>query len=1165
MMHPGFLKFTLGLILLSAYNLVEAGPPGRHDGNNIIWQIGKHDGLSTGFAGGQRDSINYIIGQSISSKDFPALQLGDLCTDNGTIQPRAHPYSILFSKPADDDSSYMLVLYLYYFQASPSAIDILINGRKGIFPVSYEIKKDENDDQGNQPLLSKQKIEILIESSWLKESHNKVTIIPKGSGSMYYDAVIFEKRAPSPKINRKPYLKPTIFYYQKAGKLTEETDLQVPFTKSFTNGSAAIHIAGKKIAVPLKDDNYDFGILTKQIELPTFSEPQEAIIRVNLDGTMIQDSQLFIPAKKWRFYITPRVHNDVGYTTVQPDVNELDTRNFDRVLKLLGQYPGYQYDFEDTHLIENDLNSRTKPWREKFYQYAKQGRVGNSVLYLNLLTGLCSGEELFRATYEAYKLHLLHGTSFDFASLTDVPSSSWFLPTMLNDVGVHYFTEGSNQSRGSILQHSDLNRNSPFYWEGMNGAKVMMWYARAYFQLSQLIYPGGFSDRPVPNYNVLDITLPQFLTRYCRKDYAPDAVMVYGAYVENVIIPQDGDMPLINKWNKNHAYPKLIMATDDDFFNYIAKHFKNELPTYRGGGGAYWEDGAASTAKATELNRHTKQLLPVAQTAASVSSILSPRYKYKTEQFSSIWKNILLYDEHTWGSYRSTSQPDRNAVKEQWQIKQNYAQQANIQTKVMLTRSFSRLSHLCWVKGDVVFAFNFQPWQRTNPVEIELNDGQYLFDLTTDKPVRYEVLSQKEGFHKILFLANNIPAMGYKEYAIRSLHKAPKGICDTENVSGIVAESPWYQLTIDEKTGGIKRLVDRETGEQLVDPHSKYTLNEYLYVSGGEGTRIWRGDNKDVPPTTGLNVDHPTSAKIIKNISSPIGRQIVVETQAENTPAIRITYQLYNNIKRIDIKDEIIKKNILKKEAVYFAFPFMSKQPQMAYQIQNGWVDPTKDLLPGADLDWFATQNLVQVKDSNYTMVLSTPDAPLITLTDINRGKWYKELKMTNGHIFSYVMNNYWFTNYKASQGGKFVFNYAITSGKNLSSVQLTRFDANTRTPVLLYTDLFTHFSTGLTPEGPPLLSSTENSFMKISNHHLQFVTLKQAENGEGWILRLKAATDQTGTAKITFPLFIVQKAYLTNGVEKNEKMLPVMAHSVMVSYQPDNYITLRLYLKQGT
>jgi hypothetical protein len=382
---------------------------------------------------------------------------------------------------------------------------------------------------------------------------------------------------------------------------------------------------------------------------------------------------------------------------------------------------------------------------------------------------------------------------------------------------------------------------------------------------------------------------------------------------------------------------------------------------------------------------------------------------------------VLFTDEHTWGSYQSIAEPDRNVVKRQWKIKRSYAKQANMHTRNMLTRSLNRLSHLVRVKGNILFAYNFQPWKRTDPIRLELNDGQYVIDLKTNKPVEYEVLSKKEGYYKMLFLARNVPPMGYKEYAIRSLKKKPKELYKTRQVSGAVAESPWYKLTIDQKNGGIKSLIDKKTGKQLVDRNGKYSLNEYLYVSGGKGTKIVRGPDQGVPPVH-LTVHQPQSAKIIENISTPIGQRIMIETKAKNTPTIRSTYQLYNDIKRIDIKNEVVKDATRLKEAVYFAFPFEAKSPKLAYQIQNGWLRPNKDQLPGADREWFTTQNLVRVKDGNFTTALSTPDAPLITLEHINRGKWPKHLNITNGHVFSYVMNNYWFTNYKARQGGKFKF-----------------------------------------------------------------------------------------------------------------------------------------------
>lgn len=1150
----GILIAICGVLSMNAFTSDRTA--GTKTKTDVVWQIGNQDGLSIEFASGSRDSLHYVIGKNTPSKDFPGSQSGSLNGEDDKV--RKHPYTIVFNKPKASLDRYTLVLNLIYQNSSPVNIEVDINGHRGIFPVSYTDKKDLTDWEANSMLLTKQEIKVPVEASWLKEEDNEITIIPLGLGSMAYDSLLLTKRGSPNNLGEKPYLKPTVFYHKKDGELTEVAELQIPVTQPFAEGKATIQIGGQKILADLEENEYDFGTLTQKVTLPAFDQPQQAEIKVSLDNKTLQASQKFVPAKKWKFYIAARIHNDIGYTDLQPNVNELDTRNTDQVMNILDRYPFYKFNFETTWLVENYLDSRVQSYREKYYKHAAEGRASNNVFYLNLLTGLCSGEELYRATYESHKLHKQHGTNFDWASLTDAPSHSWFLPTLLTDIGVKGFANGSNQTRAPILRFSNLNEESPFYWEGINGEKMMMWYSRSYIQLMGLIHAEGWSGKP--NYDILDITMPQFLHRYQRDDYAPDAVMVYGAYVDNAAIPEDAGAPIIKKWNEEHAYPKLIMASDGDYYDYIDGHFKDDLPVYRGGAGAYWEDGAGSSAKATKLNQHTQELLPMAETAAGLSSILMPKYRYKSERFNAAWKNVMFYDEHTWGAYNSISNPDMEFVKRQWEIKESYAKKANLDARTLLTRSLNRLCQLYQIEGNTVFAFNFQPWKRSNPIQLELNNGQYLVDSETDKPVKYDVIYEKEGYRKIRFMAEDVPAMGYKGYGIRSLEGIPEETHTTQKVSGGVAESPSYKLTIDEENGGIKSLIDKNTGNELVDQGADYALNEYLYVSGGKDSKIIN-HGMSTPPAD-LTIDQPVSAKILENITTPLGQRIVVETKAKHTPTVRSTYQLYNDIKRIDVYNKVIKDKVRDKEGVYFAYPFKAKKPEFAYQIQNGWLRPNQDQLPGAAREWFTTQNLVRVKDGSFTIALSTPDAPLITLTDINRGKWPTHLDITNGHVFSYVMNNYWFTNYKASQGGTFEFDYSITSGNDLDDEKLAQFDADTRKPILGYPHLST-WSASVQAEDRPL-SPVEGSFMQIEDNNLQFVVLKQAEDGKGYIIRLREATGKKGETKITFPLFKVQKAYLANGVEEIKKELTVEGHSISMPYQPNSYTTIRLDLKPG-
>ena len=61
-----------------------------------------------------------------------------------------------------------------------------------------------------------------------------------------------------------------------------------------------------------------------------------------------------------------------------------------------------------------------------------------------------------------------------------------------------------------------------------------------------------------------------------------------------------------------------------------------------------------------------------------------------------------------------------------------------------------------------------------------------------------------------------------------------------------------------------------------------------------------------------------------------------MESSTDNTPAIRTEVRLFEDEKKIELVEDIDKKEELKKEAVYFAFPFAMSHPQFQYEIQNG-------------------------------------------------------------------------------------------------------------------------------------------------------------------------------------------------------------------------------------
>jgi alpha-mannosidase len=84
-------------------------------------------------------------------------------------------------------------------------------------------------------------------------------------------------------------------------------------------------------------------------------------------------------------------------------------------------------------------------------------------------------------------------------------------------------------------------------------------------------------------------------------------------------------------------------------------------------------------------------------------------------------------------------------------------------------------------------------------------------------------------------------------------------------------------------------------------------------------------------------------------------------------------------------------------------------------------------------------------------------------------------------------------------------------------------------------------------------------SFLSLEAPNLQMVTFKEAEDGNGFILRFREIAGRAGEAELHLLTLRVKEAYLCNGVEEDKQKLSATANSVRVPYQPNRFITLRL------
>jgi len=136
-------------------------------------------------------------------------------------------------------------------------------------------------------------------------------------------------------------------------------------------------------------------------------------------------------------------------------------------------------------------------------------------------------------------------------------------------------------------------------------------------------------------------------------------------------------------------------------------------------------------------------------------------------------------------------------------------------------------------------------------------------------------------------------------------------------------------------------------------------------------------------------------------------------------------------------------------EAVYVTLPFAFPDGAIRYEAQGGLVTPGRDQLPGSSSDWQTLQSYLSVVGADSQVVLGSDQAPLVQLGGFNLGKWQPVTRVEQPHVYSWVMNNYWFTNFRTEQSGEFRWHYYLTSMPDRSATAATRFGWGSRVPLV--------------------------------------------------------------------------------------------------------------------
>jgi alpha-mannosidase len=750
-----------------------------------------------------------------------------------------------------------------------------------------------------------------------------------------------------------------------------------------------------------------FGYNTIRAKLPVVKETRMYPVVISLakgNKVLAQKDFLLSPVVKRTIHLLHHSHNDIGYTHIQDTVKQIQWRNLENAIKLASEsqdFPEgarFKWNSEVMWGIESYLREKDPGKAKALRDAISKGWIEPDAFFANELTELCSPEELIQLTSDARRIAAECGIELKSAMISDIPGWSWGIVPVLAQSGVKYLslgTNGGDRIGSTIKEWGDR----PFYWVSPSGEeKVLCWiHEKGY----SFFHTGLKYDEL--KYRLDEGKVFEYMNELYDNKYPYEIVPLrYNIGSDNG--PVDPTLSqAVRSWNEKYVTPKVKIMTVSESFSEFEKRYGEEIPSISGAFTGYWEDGAASSAYETSLNRIAAAKI----TTAGTLMVMNKNTGYSPDKISEAWRNVLLFDEHTWGSWNSISDPENEFTQSQWATKKSFAVNALNQSNSLLASTLSGVSAR---SGDPVWGIaviNPHSWNISDMVTIPagLNiKGARVIDKNGST-----IPSQKLSSGEIVFVAKDVPPLGSR---IFSIEKGEENSLAAKQ-SGCQIENNAFVLKVDSITGAVEQLTDKLRNIDLVDKSSIPGLNSYYYVSGRSPVK--RSSVTD----TKIEISESGSVtSIIKTSSSPKG-----------TKSVTNYYQIINGLNKVNLISIIDKEKIYTPEGVHLGFPFNVPSGVMRLALAFGVYRPEADQVKAACKNYFTPLNWVDISNQDYGVTWVTNDAPLIEVgditTDANSVGWIGTVKPAQT-IYSYVMNNYWGTNYKAEQNGAVTFRYTI-------------------------------------------------------------------------------------------------------------------------------------------
>jgi len=853
------------------------------------------------------------------------------------------------------------------------------------------------------------------------------------------------------------------------------------------------------------------GFNKAEIYLPKTDAARTLTAEIEIPGLekMIQEVAL-TPVREWEIYFVQHTHSDIGYTRPQSEILPEHLRYIDNALDFCDQtddYPEasqFRWTCETSWSVREYLRARPQAQIDRLLQRIKEGRIEATGMFFNYSEII--DESALAAQTKTLRMLQNAGIDVSTAMQNDVNGIAWSMVDYFKATDVKYLTMGVHAHRA----RKPFNKPTSFWWESPAGNRLMAYRSEHYMHGNMLALTTGQQD-------LLRTNLSSYLTSLEEREYPYNKISLqFSGYLTDNSPPSVKVCDIIREWNDKYEWPKLRSSLAKDFMEWLDEEHSNELPVKQVAWPDWWTDGVGSAANETKVVRNTHVEIAANTAALAMARMTGTQLPENIQdEIEHVYDNLLFYDEHTHGASESVRDPLAQNTVNQWSMKAAYAWEA-VKASSMLQEKALALVEPAIGRSNVptIAVFNTLNWKRSKMVEMfipyEVIDvgTDFVIKDETGKSIPVQVMEKRaEGAYYALWVPN-VPGFGYKTLDI-ILGEKPSEM----EAASTPLENEFYKLTLEPEKGIIGSLLDKQLNKELITQGDSLNLGQVIYeqlANRHEMERLTNTNRDTVYRPLTMKRTMMSNVQVVHSEEGAIFNSTFLQgdlPECADERGVAVEVRLYNHEKKLELRYSMHKLNVTDPEGVYVAFPFQLDDGKLAFEVQGGVVNPGENQLEGTASDWNTIQNFAAVRNGSSQIVFSSPEIPLVQFGAINTGRYYYRLRPQTNHIYSWVLNNYWVTNFKASQFGELRWTYAIGSIKDQSNKEATRFGWGNRVPLL--TRLM------LPQKGAAAQRPTSKSFLSLDKSNLLLVNTTPALEGDGIILQVRELDGQSSKIQL--------------------------------------------------